>query len=670
MTEILRPKFQKREYLFLKRMGALFLLIAVFFSLEIVVVSFAQSKQQYNAYVIDAAGRNRMLSQRIAFLSTLVAGGDYSYQSELQALIELHNTSIQAILNGGKIKGVTGETDVRKAPESVRPIIDETMQLWLEYQESAKKIAYSELFLTTESALEIEDHYTKILETAAEMLAANDKVVKAFVQADLAAKRNLRIFEIGWVFLSLFIIFISFLLARRFANAFRQNINHNNKTIEELKKNKQELEIQLQEEQLKFKEAQKDRTELGSEATIMENQRRAMLNLLEDIESEKEESENLRSRMEIAKKAAQFGVWEWDVPSNELIWDDEMYTLYGVTREDFTGAYEAWQAGLHPEDKAAGDQAIQDALEDKKPFDITFRIIRKNDGATRYIKANARVIRDDKGNPLKMVGTNYDITNEMEIDKAKTEFVSLASHQLRTPLSAINWFTEMLLNEDAGPINDQQRQYLNEVAFGSQRMVDLVNALLNVSRLELGTFAVEPEPTDLAQMLESVIEEMKPTTKKKKQRVTKKIDPSIKEVSVDPKLTRIIFQNLISNAAKYTPEKGKIGIELAVIEKGKTKDGKKMAQDTILFLVKDDGLGIPAGQQEKIFTKLFRADNVRSSDTEGTGLGLYIIKSIVDHVGGAIWFKSKEGQGTTFYVTIPKAGMKVKKGTKQLASSE
>lgn len=253
----------------------------------------------------------------------------------------------------------------------------------------------------------------------------------------------------------------------------------------------------------------------------------------------------------------------------------------------------------------------------------------------------------------KVIGTIKvfrDITYEREIDKAKTEFVSLASHQLRTPLSTVNWYAEMLLEGDVGELNEKQKKYLDEVYRSNQRMVELVNALLDVSSLELGTFMVEPESTDIIKLARSVIDEQKPQIKAKKITFSFLSDKNIPLMEADPKHLRMVLQNILSNAIKYTPEKGEIKLTVSLADKS-----------NIRLKISDTGYGIPKNQQGKIFTKLFRADNVRDKDTDGTGLGLYIVKSIVENSGGKVWFKSeggKENKGTTFYVTLPLIGVK------------
>ena len=248
-----------------------------------------------------------------------------------------------------------------------------------------------------------------------------------------------------------------------------------------------------------------------------------------------------------------------------------------------------------------------------------------------------------------------DTTRERHIENLKSEFVSVASHQLRTPLSAINWYAEMLLNGDAGKMNAEQSMHVQEIYRGNQRMVELVNSLLNVSRLELGTFMIEPTKLQLLDIANDAVEEVEIQAAQKKIKISKIYPKVLKELDLDKKLIYMVFQNLLSNAVKYTPEKGKVFL---TIKKEKTG---------ILIEIKDTGMGIPKSQQHKIFTKLFRADNVRETDTEGTGLGLYIIKQIMDQVGGEIWFKSAKNKGTTFSILLPLKGMKKKEGAKSLS---
>ena len=273
-------------------------------------------------------------------------------------------------------------------------------------------------------------------------------------------------------------------------------------------------------------------------------------------------------------------------------------------------------------------------------------------------------------------GVAIDVSKHREIDQAKTDFVSLASHQLRTPLSIIKWYIDYLVSGDAGGLNDEQTRYLKEVYKSNERLIELVNALLDVSRIDLGTFSIEPEPTDIVERAESALARFAREITAKKIVLEKNYDvfPS---VNLDPRLTKIVFENIISNAVKYTPEKGKIRIDI------------KRTDDNIFIKVADTGCGIPREQQPKVFSKFFRADNVKKIEAAGTGLGLYIVRAIVRKSGGKIWFESPgmdlflegektaagagkaggSGGGAAFFITIPLKGMKKRAGTKKLSSS-
>lgn len=227
-----------------------------------------------------------------------------------------------------------------------------------------------------------------------------------------------------------------------------------------------------------------------------------------------------------------------------------------------------------------------------------------------------------------------------ELDRAKTEFVGLASHQMRTPLTAVSWYTEMLLKKDFGELNAKQTDYLGEIYAGNQRMIDLVDDLLNTSRIDMGTLKANPQLINLVEAMENTLSEFSPQTSQKGLNIEKKFSRNLPWVKIDPEHLRIVFQNILSNAVKYTPPKGKIAIEM------------KRQNSHILVKIADNGWGIPESQQKKIFTKLFRADNVRKKDMEGTGLGLYIARAIIKKSGGKIWFESKENKGTTFYIIL------------------
>jgi PAS domain S-box-containing protein len=363
----------------------------------------------------------------------------------------------------------------------------------------------------------------------------------------------------------------------------------------------------------------------------------------------------LLHHLKLATESAQIGIWDLNLKTKILTWDDQMYKLYGVKRGKFDGKFNSWKKICHPDDLARVEKEIDVAISSRSNFNSVFRIV-FSDNSIKYIKAFANVVFDKKNRPYKMIGVNFDVTEEKEIDRAKSEFVSLASHQLRTPLTAINWYTEMLL-EDNDRISEEQRSYLEEIHTSNQHLVGLVNSLLNVSRIEVGSLMISPEKINLVELVNDVIRFHKVIIGSKKIKFYRRIAKNIPlKFSADKRLLGIVFQNILSNSINYTPDGGSIHLSLSL----------DRSKKNIVFKVTDNGYGIPKNQQAKIFTKLFRADNAQKIDTSGTGLGLYIVKSIVDKSGGKIWFESAENKGTSFYVSFPLKGMNKIVGFKSL----
>lgn len=412
----------------------------------------------------------------------------------------------------------------------------------------------------------------------------------------------------------------------------------------------------------------KDRTaDIENISQELKDQKNAILNILEDVESEKNSVDLLAQDLQKFKLAVE------NASDQVVITDPEGIVIYankalegitGFKPEEAIGlkAASLWKSPMPREYY----EKMWDVIKNKKKVFIGELKNKRKNGEIYDANVSISPIFNNQQEIIYYVAIEHDISKEKEIDRAKSEFVSLASHQLRTPLSAINWYTEMLLSGDAGKINEEQKQYLMEVAAGNQRMVDLVDALLNVSRLDLGTFIVEPENVNIAELAHDVVKEMLPLVTQKKLKIKESYSKLIKEFSADKKLLRIVFQNLISNAVKYTLDKGVVTVNIAQALKGEAWGGVKMKKDSLAISVSDSGIGIPSQQLDKIFSKMFRADNARESETEGTGLGLYIVKSIIDSAGGSVWFESKEGIGSTFYVTFLLTGMRKKQGSKKL----
>jgi PAS domain S-box-containing protein len=253
-----------------------------------------------------------------------------------------------------------------------------------------------------------------------------------------------------------------------------------------------------------------------------------------------------------------------------------------------------------------------------------------------------------KGRPAGAIIVFHDVSREMQIERAKDEFVSLASHQLRTPLTAIRMFAELLQDNHYGKLSPKQRDYLDKIVFSTDKMIELVTELLSISRLNLGQLPIKPVPTNINQLIENQLEIVKPMANEAGVRLAFKSQVARSEkVNLDRNLLGQVIHNLLTNAVRYSRSKGgRIEVKL-----------KKLTKNYQIE-VADNGIGIPRSARFRIYERFFRADNAVLAQGEGTGLGLYLVKEIMEASGGKTWYKSQEGKGTTFYVCIPLRGMK------------
>ncbi len=411
-----------------------------------------------------------------------------------------------------------------------------------------------------------------------------------------------------------------------------------------------DLELKVNE---KTKELNTRVGEIEQKNASLEETKKAILNVMEDVENAKRRVDQEKVRADSYLESIADGIIVIDKSAKVIrINDAAMDLLKGVSTDFLNKDVSKVINAIGKNDKHSVMKLqklpIVESLLDGQKRKREYYLVR-GDGSRIPVRSSVSPVLLGK-DVIGAVEVIRDITKEKEVDLAKSEFVSLVSHQLRTPITTLNWYTEMILDSAPGKMDEESINYINEIREASFRMLDLVNALLDVSRIELGTMPIIPESINLPDIAKSVVNEHKPQIMTKKLEVEEKYSPELPAVMSDKKITRMIFENLISNAVKYTPDGGKIIVD--VYPETKTEEGKPESK-WAMIKISDTGIGIPQEQKDKIFDKMFRADNVKELDVSGTGLGLYILNSVVKNIGGKIWFESELNKGSTFYVEIP-----------------
>jgi len=340
-----------------------------------------------------------------------------------------------------------------------------------------------------------------------------------------------------------------------------------------------------------------------------------------------------------------------DSASDNIVITDAMGTIFYINKatEKNTGFTFDEAVGKNPKELWGGHMPKEYYAEmwntikvKKEVFVGQFDNVRKN--GEKYIAAvDISSVLDEYGEILFFVSIERDITREMDIERMKDEFVGLASHQLRTPLTGIRWFSELLLRNKYQNLNEEQLNFLEQIKISNQRMIKLVNELLDISHIETGQkFEIKKVDFKVNDVLQEVLTENISLIKTKALNIVNKIPDNLL-IFADYVKIRQVLSNLVSNATKYTPETKDVVIGAL------PDDGKGFT----IISVADQGIGIPAPQQSRLFEKFFRADNARIQEPNGTGLGLYIAREIIRAHGGEMWFESEENKGTVFSFSIP-----------------
>jgi len=251
---------------------------------------------------------------------------------------------------------------------------------------------------------------------------------------------------------------------------------------------------------------------------------------------------------------------------------------------------------------------------------------------------------DEKGKVYGFLKVIHNLTREENLRKIQSDFITIAAHQLRTPLSGLNWILDVLSQNETGPLNETQKDLLEKAKAALSESIETVEDLLNAAQIEEGKFGFEFSLNDLEKIIETTLTKFEPIAEKNNIHVIfYRLKPPLNPIVIDPLRIKLVMEILIDNAIKYNVLNGEVRIKLEVL-----KD-----RPFVMVSVEDTGIGISEEEKEKVFTKFFRSQKVVKKETLGTGLGLYLAKNIIERHGGKIWFKSEENRGTTFYFTLP-----------------
>lgn len=341
-----------------------------------------------------------------------------------------------------------------------------------------------------------------------------------------------------------------------------------------------------------------------------------------------------------AQEIAKLGSWEWDVKKDEVTWSSELYKIFDVKQQPKRLKYSEYLKKLHPEDAKVHKKRIASALKTRTGFQANHRIITPS-GETRYIHAEGQPLVGADGSVVKITGVTQDVTMIYSLDSAKREFVSLASHQLRTPASGVKAFLSLLLDGYGGKLSRKQQEFAKKAYDSNDRQLEIIENLLSLASIESGKLKISKEPIDLHAIIRRNIASHRHIARINNQKIVFRKETDAFTLRADPSSLEMALDNLISNALKYTPSGGTVTIET------------QTTSTSVYVAIVDNGIGIAKKDVPELFHKFSRLNDPASKTVGGSGLGLYLAASIVRLHGGSIRVKSVHGEGSTFTIRLP-----------------
>ncbi len=368
------------------------------------------------------------------------------------------------------------------------------------------------------------------------------------------------------------------------------------------------------------------------------------------------EIKSVQRRLEVAAKAAELGIWDWNIVSNLLIFDEQMHTIYGTSPKKFKGTIEDFFQIVHPEDAANLMSLAQAVLNGDAHYHVQYRIIRE-DKSVRHIKAYGTVLNDKNNLPEHVIGVVMDITQDKEVEetlllanleleramRVKDEFLANMSHELRTPLNSILGISESLEEQVAGEINERQRKYLRVINESGHHLLNLINDILDLSKIGAGRLELSLSQFSAEALCQSSLRMIRELAQKKKLKVSYLLDEKVNIIQGDERRLKQILVNLLSNAVKFSPEGESLGLEVT----------GNPEEHLVTFCVWDTGIGIAKQDIPRLFKPFVQLDNRLSREASGTGLGLMLVSQLARLHGGNVAVQSMPGKGSRFLVSLP-----------------
>ncbi len=369
---------------------------------------------------------------------------------------------------------------------------------------------------------------------------------------------------------------------------------------------------------------------------------------LEEVERQEENAEELSrqlARFKIAVDSAADYITMLDASMNIVYANPSVKQRTGYTSAEGKPIGMQWWSHVdESEILNMQDLMVNSAEDDQHSFELTGNT---SDGEEFLMAVHMTTIRDDKGAVQLILDISRDVSKERSLEKLKDEFVSIASHELRTPMTVIRGYSRILQSEKAGPLSDKQKDYLQRISTNTQMLIELVGDMLNLGKLEANKLTFDIGQHRLRSIVDAAAEKFKDMYDEK--RLNLQVDVDEGDVSVDMDRMDQVFTNLLSNAFKFTPAGGTIGI---------FSQPYLTDPNMVMVAIEDTGIGIPHDARDALFKKFSQVDNVLQRQAGGTGLGLAICKEIIEKMGGKIWVEDRRtGPGTRFCFTLPKLPM-------------